>query len=71
MINNMLLALYVQAKLATTDRERGQGTLEYVGMIAVAALLVGVVVTAFGGGASIGTVVTGAITKITSIGGGG
>jgi hypothetical protein len=40
-------------------------------MIAVAALLVGVVVTAFGGGSALSGVVTAAITEITSIGGGG
>jgi hypothetical protein len=48
--------------------EKGQGTLEYVGMIALAALLVMAIVTAFGNGSSLGTKVTSAITKITGIG---
>ena len=68
MLNTLMLALYMRARLVATDRERGQGTLEYVGMVAVAALLVAVVVTAFGGGTTIGGVVERAIAKITSIG---
>lgn len=65
----LFLALYSRAADFDTRDDRGQGTLEYVGMVAVAALLVGVVVTAFGGGDAIGGVVEGAIEAITSIGG--
>lgn len=70
----VFLALYLRAAGAVTDRvdgrrDRGQGTLEYVGMIAVAALLIGVVVTAFGDGGSIADKVTGAIETVTNIGG--
>ena len=65
----MFLALYLRAGEVRESRDRGQGTLEYVGMVAVAALLVTAVVAAFGGGSSIAGVVTGAISKITSIGG--
>lgn len=48
--------------------EKGQGTLEYVGMIALAAVLVAAVVGFFGGGDALKAPVTGAINKITSIG---
>lgn len=65
----LLLALQNRAAELDTRDDAGQGTLEYVGMVAVAALLVGVVVTAFGGGDAIGGVVEGAIDAITSIGG--
>lgn len=47
--------------------ERGQGTLEYVGMIALAALLVIAIVAAFGKGTSLADVVSSAIGKITGI----
>lgn len=47
--------------------ERGQGTLEYVGMIALAALLVIAIVAAFGKGTSLADVVSGALAKITGI----
>ena len=63
----LFLALYTRATELDRKDDRGQGTLEYVGMVAVAALLVGVVVTAFGGGDAIAGVVTGAIEAITSI----
>lgn len=66
----LFLALYTRATELDRSNDRGQGTLEYVGMIAVAALLVGVVVTAFGGGDAIGSVVSTAIDTITSINGG-
>jgi hypothetical protein len=63
----VLLALTLRLEDLRATRDRGQGTLEYVGMVAVAALLVGVVVTAFGGGSALGGVVSTAISKITSI----
>lgn len=47
MINVMMLALYARASQLRANRQRGQGTLEYIGMIAVAALLIGVVASAF------------------------
>lgn len=64
-----LVALKVRATQALASREAGQGTLEYVGMIALAALLVMAIVTAFGNGSSLATSVSNAITKITGIGG--
>lgn len=65
-----LVSTRIRLVKAFEDRaEKGQGTLEYVGMIALAALLVMAIVTAFGNGSSLGTKVTSAITKITGIGG--
>lgn len=53
---------------SVADRdERGQGTLEYVGMVALAALLVLAIVAAFGKGTSLADVVSGALGKITGI----
>lgn len=51
----------------TAPAEHGQGSLEYVGMIALAALLVLAIVAAFGKGTSLADVVSGALTKITGI----
>lgn len=65
----LLVALVLRLDEMRERREHGQGTLEYVGMIAVAALLIGVVVTAFGDGGSIADKVTGAIETVTNIGG--
>jgi hypothetical protein len=48
--------------------EKGQGTLEYLGIVIIAALLVTAVVTAVKG-VDIGTVVTNQIKKITDLGG--
>ena len=64
-----IAALQVRVIKAVEAREAGQGTLEYVGMIAVAALLVVAVVGAFGNGTTLGAKVTAAIAKITAIGG--
>ena len=64
-----IASLHVRVIKAVDAREAGQGTLEYVGMIAVAALLVLAVVAAFGNGTSLGAKVSDAISKITSIGG--
>lgn len=64
-----IASLHVRVIKAIEAREAGQGTLEYVGMIAVAALLVLAVVAAFGNGDSLGAKVTSAITSITNIGG--
>jgi hypothetical protein len=48
--------------------EKGQGTLEYLGIVIIAALLVTAVVTAVKG-VDIGTTVTNQIKKITDLGG--
>lgn len=48
-----------------TDRQRGQSTLEYVGMIAVAALVVVAVATTIKG-VDLGSMVTNAVEKVTS-----
>ncbi len=66
----VFLAFYLRATGLVADRierrsDRGQGTLEYVGMVAVAALVIVAVVTAIKG-ANLGEVVGGAITKVTS-----
>ncbi|TWP35957.1 hypothetical protein [Leekyejoonella antrihumi] len=47
--------------------DRGQSTLEYVGMIALAALLVAVVVSAFAHGSSLARTVSEALSKISGI----
>ena len=67
-MTRMIASLHVRAIKAVEAREAGQGTLEYVGMIAVAALLVLAVVGAFGNGSSLGAKVSDVINKITSIG---
>lgn len=65
-----LVATRVRLVKAFEERaEKGQGTLEYVGMIALAALLVMAIVGAFGNGKTLATKVTGAISDITGIGG--
>lgn len=66
MINVVMLALYSRASQIRTTRERGQGTLEYIGMVAVAALLIGIVAVAFKG-ANLGTVVGNAIQTVLDI----
>lgn len=63
-MNSKMIA---RIQAATARREEGQGTLEYIGMIAVAALLVMAVVGAFGGGSDLAQVVTDAIADITGI----
>jgi len=65
-----IVATRVRLVKAFEERaEKGQGTLEYVGMIALAALLVMAIVGAFGDGGKLATKVTDAISKITGIGG--
>ena len=65
----LFLSLYLRTSGALqtriTDRQRGQGTLEYVGMIAVAALVVVAVATTIKG-VDLGSMVTAAIAKVTS-----
>ena len=65
-MSTKLLTMHLRVTQAGQGRERGQGTLEYVGMIAVAALLIAAVVTAFSG-ADLGGVVGRALDKVTSI----
>ncbi len=66
MINVVMLALYARASQMQAKRERGQGTLEYIGMVAVAALLIGIVAAAFSG-ADLAGVVSRSLAKVTSI----
>lgn len=65
----LFLALYLRSSGALqdrlTDRERGQGTLEYVGMIAVVAIVVVAVATIIKG-ADLGGVVSTAINNVKS-----
>lgn len=62
-----LVATRIRLANALEERlEKGQGTLEYVGMIALAAVLVAAVVGVFKG-ANLGSTVSKAIAKITSI----
>lgn len=66
----LFLSLYVRAsdtfENRVANRQRGQGTLEYVGMIAVAALLIVAVVGAFKT-ANLGAKVTTILNSVTSI----
>ena len=59
----------LQARVAgLRDRERGQGTLEYVGMIIVAAILV-VAVLEVTDAVNLGEVFQTAVEKVTTFGG--
>lgn len=61
-----LIALRVRVQSAIDGRrDAGQGTLEYVGMIIIASLIVVVVATALDP-AGIGTALTTAVTKFTT-----
>ncbi|MFD1859865.1 hypothetical protein EHW97_10270 [Aeromicrobium camelliae] len=67
-----LIALYATLTsmvAAPRDKEEGQGTLEYVGIVIVAGILVTAIVTALGGGDTISSAITSGINKITSLGG--
>jgi Ca2+/H+ antiporter len=74
-MNNLLVTfLVLTGKMAPAKRrEAGQGSLEYVGMIAVAALIVAAVAfVANAAGPQIGAFITAAIAKVQSaVGGGG
>ena len=66
-MNNLLVTfLVLTGKMAPTKRrEAGQGSLEYVGMIAVAALIVAAVaLVANAAGPQIGAFITAAIAKV-------
>lgn len=67
------LALYatmvstVTSTATASKDEKGQGTLEYVGIVVIAALLVTAIVTAVQG-ADIGSTITSKIAEITGAG---
>jgi hypothetical protein len=63
-----LVALQVRMFLGRTDDERGQGTLEYVGMIIVAAGIVVAVLQA-AGAIDLGAIFTDNVSKVTDGGG--
>lgn len=63
MLSLYMVQLTVTGKLRSR-RESGQGALEYVGMIAVAALIIALVVAAVSG-PTLGDWISGVITKIT------
>ena len=67
LMQKLLLTLFVWQLTAVdklkTRREAGQGTLEYVGMIAVAAIII-VAVVAVAKSADIGSMLTAAINKV-------
>ena len=70
-MSQRLLALYVTATTrvrGSVASDKGQGTLEYVGIVVVAALLVAAVVAAIGNGDTIRTAIQTKISEITSAG---
>lgn len=72
-MNDKLMALYTELTtrlhtMANSRDEHGQGTLEYVGIAIVAAILVGAVVTALGDGSTIGQAIRDQIDDIISQG---
>jgi hypothetical protein len=74
-MNNLLLSLMVLhssiADKVKGRREAGQGSLEYVGMIAVAAIIIAAVaVVATAAGPQIGAFITAAIAKVQAAVGG-
>ena len=61
-----LVALQIRvAKAVEGRKEAGQGSLEYIGAILVAAVIVGLVITA-ARGVNIGTAFSNAVNKVTS-----
>jgi hypothetical protein len=64
-----LIKMYavVTARMTVAQNEKGQGTLEYVGIVVVAAILVGAVVDAINGG-EITSAIKGKISEIISAG---
>jgi len=74
-MNNLLLSLMVLHSSIVDKvkgrREAGQGSLEYVGMIAVAAIIIAAVaVVATAAGPQIGAFITAAIAKVQAAVGG-
>jgi len=72
-MNNALIALYatVNAMISAPREEKGQGTLEYVGIVIVAGILVLAIVSALGQGDVIKTAISDGIDKVINAGGGG
>jgi len=70
-MNSKLIELYATlvATLASGRDEKGQGTLEYVGIVVVAGILVAAVVDALGNGGEITTAIKNEITDIINAGG--
>jgi len=69
MITNLLTFLTTVINTPrTNDDDKGQGTLEYVGIVVIAALLVTAIFAAVNG-ADIGGVITTKLSEITGIGG--
>jgi hypothetical protein len=64
-----LIKMYavLTARMTVAQDEKGQGTLEYVGIVVVAAILVGAVVDAINGG-EITSAIKGKISEIISAG---
>jgi hypothetical protein len=67
-MTNKMAALHHRALRAMEDRDAGQGTLEYVGMIAVAAIVALAVLQATNA-VDLGSFFTTQIQKITNFGG--
>lgn len=67
-MNDKLIELYatVFARLTAGTDEKGQGTLEYVGIVIVAGILVGAVVDALGNGGAVKDAIAREIEKILS-----
>ena len=70
-MNSKLIELYATlvATLTSGRDEQGQGTLEYVGIVVVAGILVAAVVDALGNGGEITTAIKNEITEIINAGG--
>jgi hypothetical protein len=64
-----LIKMYavLTARVSVAQNEKGQGTLEYVGIVVVAAILVGAVVDAINGG-EITSAIKGKISEIINAG---
>jgi hypothetical protein len=69
-MNSKLIEMYATLVAALSSRdEKGQGTLEYVGIVVVAGILVAAVVDALGNGGEITTAIKNEITEIINAGG--
>jgi hypothetical protein len=69
-MNTKLIEMYATLVAALSSRdEKGQGTLEYVGIVVVAGILVAAVVDALGNGGEITTAIKNEITDIINAGG--
>ena len=71
---NFLIVAQIALLTALTDRlpedrERGQGTLEYVGIVIIAGILVAAVVAGLGNGTAIQDAITTGIETVTGAGG--